>query len=64
MANVDHIKFNVTGPAEIHVSTNYEIILPLISSIQNVVWHMPRLHVAWGSSHRWAGIFSAFKSFM
>ena len=20
-------------------------------------WHMPSLHVAWGSSHRWAGIF-------
>ena len=20
-------------------------------------WCMPRLHVAWGSSHRWAGIF-------
>ena len=24
---------------------------------------MPRLHVPWGSSHRWAGFFSVFKSF-
>ena len=27
-------------------------------------WCMPRLHIAWGSRHCWAGIFSAFKSFM
>ena len=26
--------------------------------------HMPRLHVAWGQSHCWAVIYSAFKSFM
>ena len=24
---------------------------------------MPRLHIAWGSSHCWARIFSVFKSF-
>ena len=24
---------------------------------------MPRLHNTWGSSHRWTGIFSVFRSF-
>ena len=26
-------------------------------------WHIPRLHIAWGSSYHWGGIFSAFKSY-
>ena len=26
-------------------------------------WHVPRLHIAWVSSHRWARIFSVFRSF-
>ena len=28
-----------------------------------LLWCMPRLHIAWGSSHCWAGIFSALESF-
>ena len=28
-----------------------------------LLWHMARQHVARGSSHRWAGIFSVFRFF-
>ena len=49
----------------------HAVVMDTLYGVENLIpvsvwlpWRMPRLHVAWGSSHRWAGISSAFKSFM